>query len=253
MGINRNAIWLFRFRKKNYNTWQSQLSAASFPTWHISLGTIVVALLCYQRHPALSIQFNEIADGLIISYWMEWVLFSRPYMAAVLQESEHWHLPEDCFPVKQSAFLAERHKCCSKYERNIVHRSRLLLLFSAVLPEHLWDWSRIQLQSISSVLETRLPRLQISFSDLQGHQSSIPEHVLEYPKYGRSRWCCCKVLQTIKQILPVCRRRSFPVFQTDGFGIPRVLPVHEHLFLYGSMENRKLMYMAVPFHQWSDR
>ena len=98
-------------------------------------------------------------------------------------------------------------------------------------------WSSFLPQSISSVLETMLQHPGISLSGLPGHQSSIPVYEPEYPRNETDQQCSATVCQTTSCCPLDCKLRSSPASQTGGYGKRLSLQVHEHLSLYGSMEN----------------
>ena len=90
---------------------------------------------------------------------------------------------------------------------------------------------------ISSVLETMLQHPGISLSGLPGHQSSIPVYEPEYLGNETDQQCSATVCQTTSCCPLDCKLRSSPASQTGGYGKRLSLQVHEHLSLYGSMEN----------------
>src|SRR5699024_10214923 len=99
-------------------------------------------------------------------------------------------------------------------------------------PEHLPDLNSFLLQNIFSDAETMPLHLRISLSDLQDLLSSTQVYVPEYPLNGTGLLYFSIICRTTPCFLPAYKQRSFPVFQTDGFCILRVLLYHEPLFLF---------------------
>ena len=118
------------------------------------------------------------------------------------------------------------------------------------LPEHLQDLNNFLLQNISSVLVTMLLHLH----DFTFRSARSPEQhssVRTGISIERNKIYCILPQLVIPHLccLLVYIQRSFPAFQTDGFCIHHVPRFHEHLFLYGNMENSLSVSVEVLLHR----